>query len=86
VPGTKATLTDYIIQGSTFQVPIIHNNFNQKSYCPIIGWAAFTVDSLSANSMIGHFVDQYLDPNVNPDPRPNPDALFASGTPKLVTP
>jgi Flp pilus assembly protein TadG len=86
VPGTKATLTDLITQGSTVVVPIIQNNFEQKSYYPIIGWAAFQVDSLDANSMTGHFVTQYFDPNINPDARPNPSALFISGTPQLVPP
>jgi hypothetical protein len=86
VPGTKATLTDLMTAGSTFIVPVVQNNFSQKSYYPIIGWAAFTVDSLDANSMTGHFVDQYFDPNVIPDQRPNSTALFVSGTPKLVSP
>ena len=45
VPGTKATLTDYITQGSTCVVPVIQNNFEQKTDYPIIGWAAFQVDS-----------------------------------------
>jgi Flp pilus assembly protein TadG len=86
VPGTKATLTNFITQGSTFTVPVVQNDFNQKSYYPIIGWAAFTVDTLSANSMTGHFVTQYFDPTIDPDARPNPDALFVSGTPQLVGP
>ncbi len=86
VPGTKATLDNYITQGSTFVVPVVQNDFDQKSYYPIIGWAAFTVDSLGANSMTGHFVDQFFDPDTDPDRRPNPDALFISGTPKLVDP
>jgi Flp pilus assembly protein TadG len=86
VPGTKATLTNLVTQGSTIVVPVVQNDFEQKSYYPIIGWAAFQVDSLDSNSMTGHFVTQYFDPNINPDPRPNPDALFVSGTPKLVAP
>ena len=72
LPGTKATLTDYITQGSTFVVPVIQNEFSQKSWYPIIGWAAFTVDTLGANSMTGHFVDNYFDPNVGPNSRPDP--------------
>jgi hypothetical protein len=86
VPGTKATLTNLVTAGETILVPVVQNNFSQKSYYPIIGWAAFTVDSLGANDMTGHFVDHFLDPNVNPDQRPNSTALFVSGTPKLVSP
>ncbi len=86
VPGSKATLTNLVTQGSTVVVPIVQNNFSQKSYYPIIGWAAFQVDSLGSNSMTGHFVTQYFDPKINPDPRPNADALFISGTPQLVAP
>jgi Flp pilus assembly protein TadG len=86
VPGTKATLTDFITQGSTLIVPVVENNFSQKTFYHIIGWAAFQVDSLDSNSMTGHFVTQYFDPNVNPDQRPNPAALFFPGTPKLVGP
>jgi hypothetical protein len=86
VPGTKATLTNFITQGSTFIVPVVQNDFNQKNYYPIIGWAAFTVDTLGANSMTGHFVNQYFDPTIDPDTRTNPDALPVSGTPRLVGP
>jgi Flp pilus assembly protein TadG len=86
VPGTKATLTNLITEGSTFVVPVVQNDFDQKNYYPIIGWAAFQVDSLDSNSMTGHFVTQYFDPNINPDARPNPTALFVSGTPQLVGP
>jgi Flp pilus assembly protein TadG len=86
VPGTKATLTDFLSAGETIIVPVIQNNFSQKNYYPIIEWAPFTVDTLGANSMTGHFVDHYFDPNANPDVRPNPTALFISGTPKLVSP
>ncbi len=42
VPGTKATLTDFITVGETCIVPVVQNNFSQKTYYPIIGWAAFT--------------------------------------------
>ena len=86
VPGTKATLTNLVTQGSTVVLPVIQNNFSQKSYYPIIGWAAFQVDSLGSNTMTGHFVTQYFDPNIDPDARPNPTALFVSGTPHLVAP
>jgi Flp pilus assembly protein TadG len=86
VPGTKATLTDYITQGSTLVVPVIKDGFSQGDVCSIIGWAAFQVDSLSANSMTGHFVTQYFDPKIDPDVRPNPTALLLSGTPQLVAP
>jgi hypothetical protein len=89
VPGTKATLTNLMTQGSTIIVPVVENNFAQKSYYHIIQWAFFTVDSLSSNSMTGHFVDHHLDPNaldINNLQRPDSTALFVSGTPKLVSP
>jgi Flp pilus assembly protein TadG len=86
VPGTKATLTNLVTAGETIIVPVVQNNFEQKHYYPIIGWAAFTVDSIGSNSMTGHFVDKYFAPNTNPDARPDPTALFISGTPKLVGP
>jgi Flp pilus assembly protein TadG len=85
-PGAKATLTDYITQGSTFILPVIQNDFKQNTWYPIIGWAAFTVDTLGANSMTGHFVDNYVDPKVGPNSRPDPATPFVSGTPKLVSP
>ena len=65
VPGTKATLTDFITEGETIVVPVVQD-VSQKGWEPIVGWAAFKVDSLGANSMQGHFVDQYFDPNVIP--------------------
>ena len=61
VPGTKATLTDFITVGATIVVPIIQD-VSQKIWQPIIGWAAFKVDSLSSNSMTGHFVPNYFLP------------------------
>jgi hypothetical protein len=86
VPGTKATLTDFLTVGETIIVPVIQNDFEQKNYYPIIEWAPFKIDTLGANSMTGHFVDNYFDPNRTPGERPNSTALFISGTPKLVSP
>lgn len=86
VPGAKATLTDFITQGSTFLVPVVQNNFQQNTQYPIIEWAAFTVDTLSANSMTGHFVEHYFVPKIDPTAPPAPTTPFVSGTPKLVGP
>ena len=84
VPGTKATLTDYITQGQILVMPIVAD-VSQKIWQPIIGWAAFMVDDLGANSMTGHFVDQYFDPNVSPTAG-NGIIGAVAGTPKLVGP
>jgi len=82
VPGTKATLTDFITQGETIVVPIIQT-ISQNTWASIIGWAAFSVGTLDANSMTGHFVNQYFDPNVVPTAG---SGIIGGvgGTPKLV--
>jgi len=85
VPGTKATLTDYITAGATIVLPVVQD-VSQKIWAPIIGWAAFKVDTLSANSMTGHFVNQYFDPNVRPVPYTQGTIGGVGGTPKLVSP
>ena len=88
VPGTKATLMDFVTEGETIVLPIV-DDLSQKEWKDIVGWAAFKVDVLNANSMEGHFVNKYYDPNVIPTadagtPTIYPSAL--SGTPKLVGP
>jgi Flp pilus assembly protein TadG len=90
VPGTKATLTDLLTVGQIAVVPVVQT-VDQKTWSPIIGFAAFQVDSLGSNSVTGHFVNQYLDPKVIFDPNvvpPSEPGLFGgvSGTPKLVGP
>jgi Flp pilus assembly protein TadG len=87
-PGAKATLTDYITQGSQIIVPVIQDNFNQKQYYSIKGWAAFQIDpdGLGSNSIKGHFVNQYFNPNVSPDVQPDNTSQCVSGTPKIVGP
>jgi hypothetical protein len=86
LPGTKATLTDFITEGETIVLPVV-DNIVTKGWEDIIQWAAFKVTHLDANSMHGHFVDQYFDPNVIPTSG-NPSALpsAVSATPKLVGP
>lgn len=84
VPGTKATLMDFITAGQTIVVPVVQQVEN-KNWEHIIGYAAFKVDSLSANSMEGHFVDQYFDPNVSSTAGSGTIGSVA-GTPKLVGP
>ena len=82
VPGTKATLTDLMTEGETIVLPVV-DAVSQKVWKNIIGWAAFKVDTLGANSMEGHFVNQYFDPNVLPTAGPGIIGGVA-GTPKLV--
>jgi Flp pilus assembly protein TadG len=84
LPGTKATLTDFITEGETIVLPVV-NDIVTKGWENIIQWAAFKVTHLDANSMHGHFVEQYFDPNVIPSsgaPSGLPSAV--SATPKLV--
>lgn len=84
VPGTKATLMDFIQEGQTVVVPIVQT-ISQNTWESVIGFAAFKVDTLSANSMTGHFVNQYFDPNVLPTASSGTIGGVA-GTPQLVTP
>jgi Flp pilus assembly protein TadG len=85
VPGTKATLMDYMTAGDTIVVPVVQD-ISQKVWAPIKEWAAFHVDSLDANSMTGHFVTPWYDPNVKPAPYTNATIGVVGGTPKLVGP
>jgi hypothetical protein len=85
VPGTKAKLTDYITVGSTVVIPVVQD-VTKMEWMPILEWAAFKVDSLSANSMTGHFVTSWLDNNVLPAPYTNATIGVVAGTPKLVSP
>jgi Flp pilus assembly protein TadG len=87
VPGTKATLTDYMTNGETIVVPVVQT-VSQKIWAPIIGFAAFQIDpsGLGSNSITGHFVDQYYDPNVVPVAGTPTTAVAVAGTPKLVSP
>ncbi len=85
VPGTKATLTDLINQGDTIVIPVVQS-FSQKDWVTIIGFAAFKVDTLSSNSMTGHFVTQYLDFNAIPTAGTGNNLYGVGGTPKLVSP
>ncbi len=85
VPGTKASLTDYIKANETIVVPIVQD-LSKQDWAPIIGWGAFKVDSLSANSMTGHFLNQFFDPNVRPAPYTNGTIGGVGGTPRLVSP
>jgi Flp pilus assembly protein TadG len=90
VPGTKATLTDFMTAGQTVVIPVVQN-VSQNTWSPVIGFGAFVIDSLSSNTMTGHFINQYFDPKVIYDPNVVPPAvpnLFGgvSGTPKLIVP
>ena len=85
VPGTKATLTDYITVGQTIVMPVVQD-VSQKASLAILGWTAFQVDTLGANSMTGHFLPQYFDPHVVPTPAGSGTIGGVAGTPKLVSP
>jgi Flp pilus assembly protein TadG len=82
VPGTKATLTDTISQGQTIVLPVV-DDVTQKASKNIIGFAAFYVQNLDANSMHGHFVNKFFDPSVLPTAYNNTYSPVW-GTPRLV--
>jgi Flp pilus assembly protein TadG len=84
VPGSKATLTDLIAEGETIVVTVV-DQVDDKVWRPILGFAAFKIDSLGSNRMTGHFVNQYFDPHVVPFA--GTGAISGvGGTPKLVSP
>jgi hypothetical protein len=85
VPGTKATLTDYISPNETIVLPVLQE-VDKQGWENIIGWAAFKVDSVSANSMTGSFIYPYFDPNVRPTAATNGTIGGVGGTPELVSP
>jgi Flp pilus assembly protein TadG len=86
-PGSMATLTDYIHVGDTIVVPVVQNNFEQKTWQNILEWAAFKVDSLGPGAtMTGHFVTPWFDPDVRPVPYTGGTIGGIAGTPKLVSP
>jgi Flp pilus assembly protein TadG len=86
VPGSKATLTDLISEGETVVVAVV-DQVDDKVWKSIQGFAAFKIDSLGANSMTGHFVEQYFEPKVVPYPATENGIISGvSGTPKLVSP
>jgi Flp pilus assembly protein TadG len=85
VPGTKATLTDYMAIGDTIVIPVVQD-VSKMEWMPILEWAAFKIDAMSANSMTGHFVTPWFDPNVKPVPYTGATIGTVAGTPKLVSP
>jgi len=85
VPGTKATLTDYITAGETVVVPVLQE-VDKQGWENIIGWAAFKVNSLTANSMVGSFTYPWFDPNVRPTTATSGTIGGVGGTPELVSP
>jgi Flp pilus assembly protein TadG len=84
-PGSEVTLMHQLIQADTTFVVTVVQNVEQKTMAPIIGFAAFHVDSLSGPTLTGHFVNQYFDPNVVPTAGTGIISSVA-GTPKLVSP
>ena len=84
VPGSKATLTDLIAEGQTVVLTVVAQ-VDDKKWMPIVGFAAFKIDSLGANSMTGHFVEQYFDPDIVPTAGTG-TISGVGGTPKLVAP
>jgi len=85
VPGTKATLTDYMSVGDTIVIPVVQD-VSKMAWMPILEWCAFKIDVLSANSMTGHFVTPWFDPLVKPTAYTNASIGTVAGTPKLVSP
>jgi Flp pilus assembly protein TadG len=87
VPGTKATLTNYMTNGETIVLPVVAD-VSQKIWQNVMGFAAFKIDpnGLGANSITGHFVDQYFDPSVSPVAATDGTISDVAGTPKLVSP
>jgi Flp pilus assembly protein TadG len=86
VPGTKATLTDFVHVGDTIVLPVV-TDVEKFGWEDIIQWAAFKIEHLDANSMHGNFLNEYFDPNVIPyagGPPTLPSAVM--GMPKLVSP
>jgi len=84
LPGTKATLVGLVTAGETIVLPIV-DDVSQKTWMSIVGFAAFKVDNLNANSLEGHFVNKYFDPNVLPADGAG-IYLGVAGTPRLVGP
>jgi Flp pilus assembly protein TadG len=84
-PGSEVTLMHQLIQADTTFVVTVVQTVEQKTMAPIIGFAAFHVDSLSGPTLTGHFVNQYFDPNVVPTAGTGIISAVA-GTPKLVSP
>jgi hypothetical protein len=77
-------LTDLIAEGETIVVTVV-DQVDDKVWRPILGFAAFKIDSLGSNRMTGHFVNQYFDPHVVPFA--GTGAISGvGGTPKLVSP
>jgi Flp pilus assembly protein TadG len=84
-PGTKATLTGLVPESQVIVLPIVET-VEKKEWRDIIGFAGFKVETLDSNSMTGHFVSKYYDPNVKPTAIPDtlPPSQMVWGTPKLV--
>jgi len=84
VPGTKATLTDFLTPGETIVIPVVQD-VSKKEWQTIRGFVAFKIEQLGANQMRGRFVNKYFDPNVLPSAGSGIN-LGVAGTPKLVGP
>jgi Flp pilus assembly protein TadG len=84
VPGSKATLTDLVKAGDTVALTVV-NQVDDKVWKSILGFAGFKIDLVGANSITGHFVNQYFDPNVVPIAGTG-TISGVGGTPKLVGP
>jgi Flp pilus assembly protein TadG len=84
-PGSEVTLMHQLIQANATFVVTVVQTVQKMTMQPIIGFAAFHVDSLTGPTMTGHFVQQYYDPNVVPSAG---TGIISSvgGTPKLVAP
>jgi hypothetical protein len=82
-PGSEVTLMNKLIKaGNTYTITVVADVI-QKTDQPIVGFAAFHIDSVTGPKITGHFVNEYYDPNVVPT-EGNATISAVGGTPKLV--
>jgi Flp pilus assembly protein TadG len=87
VPGTKATLMDYVSVGETVILPYVNDtDLAQGNNAVIQGFGGFKITSLDANSMTGYFVPYSYSPNVKISVPGSSDPSPVWGMPKLVSP
>ena len=77
-------MTDFVTEGETVSLTVV-DQVDDKVWKSILGFAAFQNRFVDANSMTGHFVNQYFDPNVVPFAGTG-TISGVGGTPKLVSP
>jgi Flp pilus assembly protein TadG len=83
-PGAMATLYQDITPNQTIIVPVVAST-DQKTWQNIKGFAAFYITSVDSKSITGHFVANYLSPDVRPSSSAPGLYYNVTGTPKLVS-